>query len=492
MSVLNNAPVSDEVAAGPAAAAPRMTARQRAALLVLLGSTFLLAADLSLLNVAIPLIGRAMRIAVGDLQWIATAFTLTAAGLTLFFGRVADLLGRRRLFVGGMALLVLSSLLGGLANDPAVLIAARVGQGVATAMSTPAALALITASFPEGPLRARALGANGAMVSAGFTVGAVLSGLLTQLLSWRWAFLVNVPVGALIAVAAPFALAESRLGGRRRMDLPGAAAVSAALVCVVYGVSRAADLGWGAPAVLGFIVLGFALLALFWRIELRASSPLVSVRIIRMPTVRWGNFGGLVAIAMQTAVIFLTTLYLQEVVGYSAMATGEAFAVVGVAAFLGGSFAPRMIGRLGSRRALALGLVLQAVGPGGLFLLTASGRTPVAAALAVLCVGAFGHVSAVVSYMVTGTSGLDDETQGLAASLATMTQQVALAVGIPILSAVATSHIRVLSGAGSAAVLSGVRLALGVDACVLLAAIALLVVFLLRGKPVRSAGSGPA
>jgi MFS family permease len=460
---------------------PRMTRRQRVTLTLLLGSTFLLAADLSLLNVSIPLLGDDLGFAVRDLHWIATSFALTAAGLTLFFGRIADFFGRRLLFVAGMALLLITSLVGGLAETPGVLIAARVGQGIATAMSTPAALSLLTTSFPEGPLRARALGANGAMVSAGFAAGAVFGGLLTDLLSWRWAFYVNVPVCALIIGLSWRFLTESRVAERTRIDLPGALTVSLGLIALVYGASQAGSLGWASPVVLGLVGLSVVLLAAFWQIELRSKAPLASVWIMRRPTVSLGNLAGLATIAMQSGLIFLTTLYLQEVLKYSPFSTGLVFAVLGAGAFLGGVAAPRIIGRLGSRRSLVSGLALQMIGPLGL-LLASMVDIGVVAMLAILAVGAFGHVTVVVSYMVTVTSGLPDDEQGLAAGLAIMTQQVALAVGIPVLSAVAASRILVLqtTDASVEAVLSGLRLALAVDAGVLL--LTMIVIAALLGR----------
>lgn len=478
--------VLDAENAADSAAPPRMTPHQRAVLVLLLSSTFLLAADLPLLNVAIPVIGSGLGFAVGDLHWITTAFALTSAGFTLLFGRIADLYGRRLVFVGGIGLLVASSVLGAVAQSPSVLIAARVAQGIATAMATPAALALLTTSFPEGPLRARALGVNGTMISLGFTVGAVAGGLLTGLLSWRWSFLINVPIGLAIVALSPVFLKESRSADRPRMDIPGAITVSAGLVALVYGVSRSPDLGWDSPLVLGCVLAGAVLLAAFYRIELRTETPLASVGILRRPSVRWGNLGGFALITLQTAVIFLVTLYLQEVHGYSALATGVAFSVLGVSAFLGGAYAPRVIGRYGNLRTLVAGLVLQLVGPLGVFLFTGGGGG-IALVLAVLTVGAFGHVMGVVAYMVTATSGLPDDEQGLATGLATMTQQVALAVGTPVLSAVASSRIHAVEADGSYAdaVLSGVRLALGVDTLLTVAAAAL--VWFCLGRALRRA-----
>ncbi|MFE4973796.1 MFS transporter [Kitasatospora sp. NPDC056651] len=464
-----------------------MTPHQRSVLVLLLSSTFLLAADLPLLNVAIPVIGSGLGFSVGNLHWITTAFALTSAGFTLLFGRMADLYGRRLMFMAGIGLLVASSVLGAVAQSPSVLIVARVLQGVATAMATPSALALLTTSFPDGPLRAKALGVNGTMISLGFTVGAVAGGLLTGLLSWRWSFLLNVPIGLAIVAFAPVLLKESRSTDRPRMDVPGAVTVSAGLVALVYGVSRSPDMGWGDPLVLGCVLVGAALLVAFYRIELRTETPLAPVGILRRPTVRWGNFGGMALITMQTGGIFLVTLYLQEVHGYSALATGIAFSALGVSAFLGGAFAPRIIGRYGNRTTLVAGLVFQLVGPLGVFLVTGGGGG-IVLVLAVMTVGSFGHVMGVVAYMVTSTTGLPNDEQGLATGLATMTQQVALAMGTPVLSAIASSRIHTLEGAGSHAdaVLSGVRLSLGVDAVVVVAAAALLWICL--GRALRRAG----
>ncbi|MER5863920.1 MFS transporter [Kitasatospora sp. NPDC002040] len=479
MSVLDGTAVQND---NPALE-PRMSKRQRAILILLLSSTFLLAADFSLLTVAIPVIGDGLGFAVGDLQWISTAFAITSAGFTLLFGRIADLYGRRRMFLAGLALLALSSLLGAAANEPLVLIIARVLQGVATAMATPAALALLTTSFPEGPLRAKALGVNGAMISAGFTVGAVAGGLLTDLLSWRWAFLINVPIAVAIIVLTPRLLPESRLAGRAKMDVPGAVTVSTGLIALVYGVSRAGEEGWGDALVLVLLAAAAVLLTVFYRIELRAESPLASVRILNKPSVLWGNFGGLIAITMQTAVIFLATLYLQKVNGLSAMDTGLAFSGLGIAAFVGGVVAPKVVGRFGNRLGLVIGLTLQVIGPIGLAL-TASADSSILLVLVLLTVASFGHLTAVVSYMITSTSGLPNEEQGLATGLATMTQQVGLAVGIPVMSAIATTRIHAMEATHSAtdSVLSGLRLAFTLDAGVVVLGGLLILVFLRSRK----------
>lgn len=250
-----------------------MTGRQKLVLTLLLGAQFMIAVDFSILNVALPVVGKGLGFSLADLQWIATAFALAAAGFTLLFGRVADIVGRKRLFLGGMAVLGASSLLGGLATSPEVLLSARVLQGLATAAVTPAGLALLTTAFKEGPLRERALGLNGALMSAGFTAGAILGGLLTDLLSWRWAFFINAPVALLVLVLAPSVITDSRPTGRPRLDIPGAVTVTGGLLALVYGLTQAGETGWTTPTTLAALLAGVALLVTFWFVEKRAATP---------------------------------------------------------------------------------------------------------------------------------------------------------------------------------------------------------------------------
>jgi MFS family permease len=459
--------VTDVLPGGPRpTSGPRLTSRQRLVLVLLLGSQFMLAVDFSILNVALPDIGRGLGFSLANLQWISTAMMLPSAGFTLLSGRLADLAGRRRMLLAGMALLAAGSLAGGLATGPAMMLAARAAQGLAAALATPAALSLLTTSLPEGPLRDKALGLNGTLLSAGFTIGAIFGGVLTDLLSWRWAFFVNVPVAVAVLLAAPAVIPESR-GVRTRLDLPGAVTVTGGLIALVYGVTAAGQHGWTDPVALGALAAAVALLAAFWRIELRAPAPLAPIRVLTRPTVTWGNLGGLVTFAMESSVIFLLTLYMQQVLGYSPLRTGLAFCGIGLAAFAGGLSAPRLIGRYGTRTVLACGLLLQGVATGALFLL-GSGGSALVLLLAASSAGAFGHISAIVGYMVTATSGLPDGEQGLATGLTSMTQQVGITLGIPVLSAVATSR----AGA-TGSVLSGVHTALLVDAAVVLAGAAL-------------------
>ncbi|MEU6612249.1 MFS transporter [Streptomyces sp. JL1001] len=451
---------------GPLLTAPRMSGHQKLVLALLLGSQFMIAVDFSILNVALPVVGEGLGFSLAGLQWIATSFALAAAGFTLLFGRVADLVGRKNLFVGGMAVLGLSSVLGGLATSPEVLLTARVLQGLATAAVTPAGLALLTTAFKEGPLRERALGLNGALMSAGFTAGAILGGLLTDLLSWRWAFFINVPVAALVVILAPSVITDSRPEKRPKLDVPGAVAVTGGLLLLVLGLTRAGETGWTRPATLAALAAGAVLLAAFVRIEQRAAAPLVPIPVLKRRSVVWGNTAGLIAFATETSLVFLLTLYLQEVLGHSALATGLAFGVLGAGTVVGGVLGGRAVGRFGNRRAIVLGGAVQAAATLSLVALGTSGAW-IWLLLAATFVGGVGNMLMIVGFMVTATSGLPDEEQGRATGLATMTQQVGIALGIPVMSAIVTA--RTGAAHGPEAVLSGVSTAILVNSALVLA-----------------------
>ncbi|MCD0453208.1 MFS transporter [Actinocorallia sp. API 0066] len=418
----------------------RMTARERAVVAVLLTAGFTLAVDFSILNVALPVIGADVGFSTGSLQWIATSFALAAAGCTLFFGRVADLAGRRRLFLLGMALLGASSLAGGLAQGPGVLLAARVAQGLATAMVTPSALALLTTGFPAGPARDRVLGLNGALMAAGFTTGALLGGLLTGTLNWRWAFFLNVVVAAAVLAVAPLVLGESRAERRPRLDVAGAATVTLALVALVFGASSAGEHGWGDPRAWGALAVAAALLGVFGLVEARAGEPLVALGVLRRRPVAWGNAAGFVAFATETSLVFALTLYLQDVLGFSPLVAGLAFAVLGAGTVLGGLIAPRVIAAVGAGRAIALGLAVQAAATLPLAF-AGEGRGWLVPLLALTFTGGVANLVAIVGYVVTATSGLPAADQGLASGLVTLSQQTGIALGTPLLAAVITARL---------------------------------------------------
>ncbi|TFB93983.1 MFS transporter [Cryobacterium sp. TMT1-3] len=440
-----------------------MTGKQRLILVLLLTASFTLAVDFSILNVALPVIGSEIGFGLDTLQWIITAFALCAAGFTLLFGRVADLFGRRRLFILGMAVLGIASLVGGLATTPALLLIARVAQGLATAAVVPAALSLLTTSFPEGKLREKALGLNGALMAAGFTTGAILGGVLTDLLSWRWAFFINVPIAIAVVMLAPAILAESRPAQKTRLDVPGAITVTLGLLAIVYGLSSAAETSWVHPMTLGPLLFGALLLVVFWFVERNTAHPLVPVAILRRSTIAWGNIAGALAFVTETSLVFLLTLYLQKTLGYTPLGAGLSFAVLGLGTVLGGIVGPRLIGRWGTKKTIIVGFTVQAAATGSLVLLGTNGESIILLLIATF-VGGVANLVAIVGFMVTATSGLSDHEQGLATGLATMSQQIGITMGIPIMSAIVAARVHRLGAETSLTVLDGVSTAILVNA----------------------------
>ncbi|HZC73866.1 MAG TPA: MFS transporter [Jatrophihabitans sp.] len=439
-----------------------LTRKERLTLLVLLGAGFMLSLDFSILNVALPEAGDGVGIGTDGLPWITSAYSLPAAGCTLLFGRVADLHGRRKVFLAGLVVLILGCLIGGFATTPAMLLAGRAMQGLAAAMTIPASLSLITTTFAEGPVRDRVLGLNGALLCAGFTVGALAGGTLISVLGWRAAFLINVPIAVLIVVITPALVEESAVAQGMRLDLPGALTVSGGLMAVVYAVLEA-NIAIG--------VVGAVLLVAFWKIEHRAPQPLASIRILKRRTVLWGNYAGFVLLAMVPGMIFLVTLYLQQVLGLSPFATGLVFGLPGLASIAAGVVAGRLIGRHGSRVVLAVSMSVTALATVPLVFL-GTDRSAQYIVVPALFVCFFGHVAAIVAYTVIGTSGLPPEEQGLASGLNTMTNQ-ASSIGIPVLGAIAASQ---------SVLLTGIHLALIVDIVVTLVNVAVVWVGL-RARP---------
>lgn len=476
MSSTKAVPRSTVTGSAPEAGREQLTGRLKVILGVLLVAQFMLAVDFSILNVALPAIGQGLGFSLANLQWIATAFALSAAGFTLFFGRIGDLLGRKKMFIGSIALLGLSSLLGGLATSPEVLLLARVAQGLATAAATPAGLSLLTTAFPEGPLRQKALGANGALMSAGFTAGAILGGALTDLLSWRWAFFLNVPVALAVVLVAPAVIKESRPAERPRLDLPGALTVTGGLLALVYGLTQAGAHGWTATPALSGLVAGVLLLGVFFLVERKVDQPLVPPATLGRRNVAWGNVFGLLAFATETSLVYLLTLYLQDTLGFSPLAAGATFGVLGAGTVIGGLVAPKVIARTSTLASLVAGGLLQAVATAALLFLGTTTGTSLALLLPATFLGGVGNMLVIVGFMVTATSGLPDTEQGLATGLASMSQQVGITMGTPIMSAVVTAT---SGGAVTAsAIHHGVTVAIAVNAALVLLGAALAAGFL--------------
>ncbi|WP_419994822.1 MFS transporter [Streptomyces boninensis] len=457
--------------AAPAAGPAALTGRARLVLMVLCAAQFMVALDFSILNVALPELGADLGFSTANLQWAVTAFALPSGGLLLLSGRIADLYGRRRLFLTGLGVFAAASALAALAWSPAAFLTGRVLQGIAAAVIVPAGMSLLTTSFPEGPQRAKAMSVMGSIMALGFTAGMVLGGVLAQAFGWRSTMYLLGAAALGVLFAAPRLLTESRRPDRPRLDIPGAATVTGGLLALIYALSTAAEHGFGRADVIAGLIAGAVLLPAFVAIESRAAEPLVSMRLLRRRNVAFGAVGGLITFSMMSSVIFLATLYLQEIRGISPMTSGLIFGVWGLAAAAGGAVAPKALARYGAKTTLVAGLVGQAVFTATLIAIggSALGLWMILIPGTVAC---FFHLFAVVAYQITVTSGVPNEQQGLATGIVTSAQQVGLTVGIPLLSALAASN---------AELLSGLRLGIGADAIVVGAAAALVAVALPRG-----------
>ena len=459
----------------------RMSTRAKLVLLVLCAANFLVGIDFSILNIALPAIGTDLHLGEANLQWVATAFALPSGGLLLLLGRTGDLIGRRRVFLAGIALFTAASLLTMLAWDPASLLAGRALQGLGAAGVVPTGMALLTTSFAEGHARDKALGIAGSLMATGFTVGTLLGGVLTDLLNWRFTMVLPLVLGVFVLVAAPLLITESRNEHHSKLDVPGAVTVTGGLLALIYALTTAAQQGWGRADVLSPLIVGVLLLAAFFAVESRTSHPLVSLKVLRRRTVALGNLGGLLAFGTGSAIVFIGMLFLQQVNGLSPLRAGLVFGWLGVVAAISGNVAPRVIGRYGSRSVMLLGLLAQGVG--SVVIATMTRGDSVLVLLLAGSVWVYGNLHAIVGYNVTATSGLPNEEQGLATGLATTTQQVALTVGIPIMSAIASTRRDGLLRSGHSAadaLVGGFHLAMWADAVILLVGTALLAAGLLR------------
>ncbi|MEU9800567.1 MFS transporter [Streptomyces sp. NPDC051000] len=457
----------------------RLTGRAKLVLFVLCAAQFMVALDFSVLNVALPVLGKDLGLSQSALQWAVTAFALPSGGFLLLFGRIADLHGRKRLFLTGLALFGAASLLTTVAWDPASFLTGRVLQGLGAAVIVPTGMSLLTTTFPEGPQRDKALGISGTLLSLGFTIGMVLGGVMTDTLGWRSTMGLLAAASVVVLAVAPRLLPESRTPERPRLDVPGAVTVTGGLLALIYALSTAAQRGFHGADVWVTLVAGPVLLLAFVVVESRSSAPLVSLPMLRRRTVAWGNFGGLVTFSMMSTVVFVLTLYLQETLHLSAFLTGLVFGVQGVASAVAGSYASRVIGRFGARRTLIGSLLGQGLFTAALLALgTGSGAllATVAVSLASMC-----HLGAIISYGVTVTSGVRDEEQGLATGLVTTTQQVGITIGIPLLGVLATT---------GPSLFDGTRWVLAVDAAIVVAAAAL--VALGMGRGAKAAGGAAA
>jgi len=412
-------------------------------LALILVASFMVVLDFTIVNIALPSIERDFGLGTSAVQWVVTGYAIAFSGLLILGGRAADMLGRRRTFVAGLVVFSLSSLAGGLAGDPVLLVAARVVQGAGAALVAPAALSLITTSFPSGPRRTRAIGLYGCMASVGFVSGQVLGGVLVEWTSWRAVFLVNVPVGLAAALLAPrvitvpphaASLAGATDAGRRRLDVRGAVLITAAVALAVFGISQGNVLGWTSPLVLGTAVVAAGAAVCFVAAEVRHPAPLIRPRLLLRPGLRDGATLAFLLGVWNGGELLVLSLYLQQNSRFSPLATGLIIAPQGLAGFTMGFLGPRLAGRLGVRRVLLLAGVAASIGFAVLTRLPAAGYSPLL--LVVVLVGAGGAGTAFGS-IVLASRELADDDQGLAGGVINTSRQVGAAVGAALLPAVA-------------------------------------------------------
>jgi EmrB/QacA subfamily drug resistance transporter len=429
----------------PNVAAPDAERKPWTTLIVLGLAQFMVILDITVVNVALPSIARDLSFAAGDLQWVITAYVLFTGGLLMLGGRATDLFGRRRIFLGGLATFTLASLASGLAASPDVLIAARAVQGIGAAMLTPSALSIVTTTYADRQ-RTTALAAWSAIGSAGAAAGVVLGGVLTSGLGWEWVFFINVPVG-LVAGVGVLRVVPSAPGAAdgRRLDVPGALTAVAGLVVLLYAIEGAGEHGWASTRTLALALASAALLGTFVAVERRVREPIVPPATWRNGSLVSGAALVLVATALLVAVFFLNTLYLQDVLGWSALETGLAFLPLVLVIAAGANAANRLIARIGSRRLAALGSTLVAAGAGLLVLApdTASYITDVLPGFVVL---GFGVGLVFPAASIAAMSDVADDAAGLASGLVTTGHELGAAFGVAAFSAVATGASSLVAG----------------------------------------------
>ena len=415
-------------------------AKRWQALVLLCSAQFVVVLDASIVNVALPSIGKALDFSQGNLPWVVNAYVLTFGGFLLLGGRTADLLGRRRVFMAGLTVVAVASLLAGFAATEGQLIAARAAQGLGAAIISPAALSIVTTTFKDGSERNKALGVWGAVAGSGGAAGVLLGGILTDGLGWEWVLWVNVPVSLIALALSPRLIAESRAESERRVfDVAGAVTVTAALSILVYALVDANDAGWGSTQTIGLIALSALLLAAFVAIELRTPKPLMPFSIFRIRTLTGANVVGLLVGASLFSMFFFISLYMQQVLGYSAIHTGLSYLPLALLIMASAGIASQLVTRLGYKPVLAAGLLFIVIGlvwfsrvsVGGGFTTDILGPSLFAAA---------GLGFAFVTTTIAAVSGVEESEAGLASGLINTSQQIGGALGLAVLSTVAISR----------------------------------------------------
>ena len=477
------------------ATAVQTDGRRRWGTLAIVGAAFFMTVlDVAIVNVALPSIQNDLNVTETTVQWVLIAYSITFGGFLLLGGRMADLLGRKRIFLVSLILFTVASLICGLANDIAVLIGARAVQGIGAAIISPAALSIVTTTFEEGAERNKALGIWGALGGSGAAAGVLFGGILTKYLGWQWIFYVNVPVGALVlALTLPF-VPESRAElGHRRFDAAGAITVTGGLALLVYAISKAPDVGWGSARTILLLVASVAILAVFVLIETRSSAPLMPFRIFRIRSVLAANVVGFLLGAVIFANFLVLTLYVQQVLGWSALKTGLTFLATAGTTVIWAGVAQALTTRYGPRPVIVVGLLVLAASMGWYTRIPVDGHywPDLLPAYLTFALGlAFGFVPVTIAALAQ----VAPEDAGLASGLINTNQQIGGAIGIALVSTIFVSSAKSLLRTGHSpaeAFTSGYQDAFwALIALALLGAVAAFV--LLRGTKVEVSEPEPA
>jgi EmrB/QacA subfamily drug resistance transporter len=461
---------------------------QRWKALAVLGVAYLMVVlDVSIVNVALPSIQRELDFSTEDLQWVISGYSLTFGGFLLLGGRTGDLLGRRRLFMLGLALFAGTSLICGFAVSSGMLIAARAAQGAAGAILAPSVFSIVSVTFAEGSERNKALGILGAIAGSGAAIGVLLGGVLTEYAGWEWIFFVNAPIGFGALFLVPRYVRESHAEAlMKHFDTAGAVTVTASLMLLVFGLTQSVNVGWASAQTIGVLSGSAALMAAFLAIELRSRSPLVPLRIFRRRTLSGANLIGFGLGTMVFGMFFLLSLYMQQVLGYSALKTGVGYLAVALTAVAASGVAQALVTRLGVKPVLTAGMILLGAGLIS-FTQVSVGGSYVGDLLPGFLLIGVGLGFSFVPVSIAALAGVQGPEAGLASGLINTTQQIGGALGIAIMTTVATTHTenRLLSGtARPQALTDGFSLAFWVG--VAFAAISLLTTLLvLRRQDLR-------
>ncbi len=468
---------------------PGRTINKWLVLVIACMAQFMVVLDATVVNIALPSVQRGLHFSAANLQWIVNGYTLVFGGFLLLGGRAADLIGRKRLFVAGVALFSVASLINGVAQSSAMLIGGRALQGLGGALVSPAALAIITTTFTDAGERTKALGVWSAIAASGAAVGLLMGGILTDIASWRWVFFVNVPVGIITIAMALRSVAESRIEVEHRsFDLAGAVAVTGGLVVLVYAIVKAQSYGWGSLKTIGLLGGAVALLGAFVAIEARSKGPLMRLSIFRVRALAVADVVLLLVASGMFGMFFFASLYVQEILGYSPLKAGLAFLPVTAGIMIGAGVAQQLIKRVGVRNVSTFGIALASAGMLVLTQLPVHGQY-VSDLLVGLLPMSLGMGLTFVPITLMGTSGVSDEDAGLASGLFNTAQQVGGSLGLAILSTLSASQTTsVLHGTSPAAIVaarvSGYHVAF-LAAAIMLAGGVAIMTFALRRRHIR-------